>query len=279
MYIVHVMSKQAADAVIAGKQMGAVCYGEPIAASLGVDGNEYCHTCWRHAAAYVMSPPLRMDPTTPGSLMDQLACGLLDLTGTDNCTFNANQKALGKDDFRKIPNGVNGIEDRMSVIWEKGVHNGKMSPNRFVEVTSTTAAKIFNMYPQKGVIEEGSDADIVIWNPTASRVISAKTHHHAVDFNIFEGQTVHGVPEITIAGGKIAYTRSDDKFHVEQGHGKFVARKPWAPFVYDRIISKEGNYEYKAVMRPAYSGPVLDIANGEKAVKSGLAARECDERA
>ena len=91
-------------------------------------------------------------------------------------------------DFTKIPNGVNGLEDRMSVIWEKGVHAGIMTPERFVGATSTTAARIFNIYPQKGVIAPGSDADVVVWNPNKTRVISAETHHHAVDFNIFEGK-------------------------------------------------------------------------------------------
>merc|ERR1711881_554089 len=115
------------------------------------------------------------------------------------------------------------------------------------------------MYPRKGCIEVGSDADLVIWNDKATRTISAKTHHHAVDFNIFEGQVVHGVPEITIAGGVVAFTRADDKFHVDLGHGKFVARKPWAPYVYEKIITKEQDYEYKAVVRPPYTGDVLVI--------------------
>ncbi|CAI8013234.1 Dihydropyrimidinase [Geodia barretti] len=202
-YIVHVMSKSAAQAVMRGKEKGHVVFGEPIAACLGTDGTNYWHKCWRHAAGYVMGPPLRPDPSTPRYLMTLLANGDLDLTGTDNCTFNADQKALGASDFRKIPNGVNGVEDRMSVIWEKGVHAGLMDPCRYVAVTSTTAARVFNIYPQKGVIAEGSDADIVVWDPEATRTISAKTHHHNVDFNIFEGLECHGIPLLVISQGRV----------------------------------------------------------------------------
>ena len=151
----------------------------------------------------MLSPPLREDITTPDYLMDLLAEGHLECTGTDNCTFNGRQKAMGKDDFTKIPNGVNGLEDRMSVIWENGVWSGKMSPERFVEVTSTMAAKIFNFYPQKGVVAAGSDADLVVWDPDRTRVISAETHHHAVDFNIFEGMEVHGVADVVITNGNV----------------------------------------------------------------------------
>lgn len=257
-YIVHVMSKSAADVISAFRRKGFVCFGEPIAAGLGVDGRHYWHKCWRHAAGYVMGPPLRPDPDTPSYLMNMLANGDLQCTGTDNCTFNGNQKALGKDDFRGIPNGVNGVEDRMSVIWEKGVHTGKMDPCRFVSVTSTTAAKIFNCYPRKGIIAIGSDADIIVWDANATRKISKETHHHAVDFNIFEGMVCHGVTEITISRGKVVYDKRSG-LSVSAGSGKYIPRNTFSSYVYNRQFLKEKANVPKKVEREPYTGPVIKL--------------------
>ncbi|KAL1493251.1 hypothetical protein ABEB36_011340 [Hypothenemus hampei] len=231
LYVVHVMSKLAAETLALARSRGTHVYGEALVASLAKDGNHCKHQCFDYSAGHVLSPPLRSDPTTPLALMNFLAQDVLQLVASDNCTFNKAQKELGKANFTKIPNGVNGVEDRMSVLWEKGVHAGIIDPQRFVALTSTNAAKIFNLYPRKGYIGVGSDADIVIWNPNATRTISEKTHHHAVDFNIFEGMTCHGVPEFVIVNGRVIV--DEGQIRAVQGFGKFIETPVFPPFVYD----------------------------------------------
>lgn len=235
LYVVHVMSKGAARAIAHHRQKGQIIFGEPISAGLAVDGSHYYSKDFDHAAGFVLSPPLSTDPTTPVTLMKLLASGQLHLTGTDNCTFTCAQKRSGHNDFTKIPNGVNGVEDRMSVIWEKGVCSGIIDPMRFVAITSTEAAKIFNIYPTKGRIQVGSDADIVIWNPKGTRVISAKEHHHAGDFNIFEGMSVRGIAEITISRGRIVWENGE--LNVKAGSGKFIPLLPDCDYVYSSLRS------------------------------------------
>ncbi|KYQ55370.1 Dihydropyrimidinase [Trachymyrmex zeteki] len=251
LYITAISSKSAADVVSAKRSDGIIVFGETLASTIGIDGSEQYGKDVERARRFITNPPLRPDPTTPAYLTEHLAQDNLQTTGSDNCTFNAEQKALGKDDFTKIPNGVNGVEDRMAVLWEKGVHAGIMDPMRFVAVTSTNAAKIFNLYPRKGVITVGSDADIVVWDPNRKRTISAQTHVQAVDFNIFEasliesstfdsyniGMEVTGVPEYVIVNGRVCVDECELK--AVHGFGKYINADPFGTYVYDMINDKE----------------------------------------
>lgn len=255
-YIVHVMSKGAANVISQARKEGKRVFGEPIAAGLGTDGTQAWNGDWRHAAAYVMGPPLRPDPTTKEYLMDMLASGDLFCVGTDNCTFCAHQKAMGKDDFTKIPNGVNGVEDRMSIVWHKGVNTGKLTPSEFVRVTSSNAARVFNVYPRKGRIDVGSDADIVVWDPNGKHTISAKTHHHAVDFNIFEGMEVTGIAHVTISRGRVVW--ENKQLHTVKGSGKYVPRHTFG-FAFEGITTRDAvrDERLRKVERAPYTGPVF----------------------
>ncbi|XP_012538539.2 dihydropyrimidinase isoform X1 [Monomorium pharaonis] len=237
LYVTAISSKSAADVVSAKRSDGIIVFGETLASTIGIDGSEQYGKNVERARRFITSPPLRPDPTTPAYLTEHLAQDNLQVIGSDNCTFNSEQKALGKDDFSKIPNGVNGVEDRMAVLWEKGVHAGIMDPTRFVAVTSTNAAKIFNLYPRKGVIAVGSDADIVVWDPNRKRTISAQTHVQAVDFNIFEGMEVTGVPEYVIVNGRVCVDECELK--AVHGFGKYIDADPFGSYVYDMINDKE----------------------------------------
>ncbi|RZC41208.1 dihydropyrimidinase, partial [Asbolus verrucosus] len=223
-YVLNVTTEESGNIIKEMRSKGQAVFGEVLACSIGVIGDP-------RNANLVTSPAIRSRPETPSQLLGLLASDVLQVTGSDNCTFNKSQKEMGKNDFSKIPNGVNGVEDRMSVIWEKGVQSGIIDPCRFVAITSTNAAKIFNIYPRKGCISVGSDADIVIWDATRTRTISAATHHQAVDFNIFEGMVCHGVPEYVIVNGRVCV--DEEQLRVVQGHGRFVETPVFPPFVYD----------------------------------------------
>ncbi|XP_075146954.1 dihydropyrimidinase-like [Haematobia irritans] len=233
LYVTSITSKSSAEIIGRARRSGYCVFGETLANSIGrsmhgVPKNERVY--------YTTSPPIRESPETPRQLMKSLAYDDLQVTGSDNCTFKREDKAKGIHDFSKILCGTNGVEDRMSIVWEKGVHAGLFDPSRFVAVTSTNAAKIFNLYPQKGRIAVGSDADVVIWNPNATRTISKDHHHHKIDFNIFEGMTCHGVPEMVLVRGRVCVEHGTVR--VAEGYGRFLSPAIRSPYVYDILEGK-----------------------------------------
>ena len=227
LYIVHVSAQQALQAIERAQSEGQRVFGEVLAGHLLIDESVYLDSDFTRAAAHVMSPPFRAKEHQD-ALWKGLQSGHLHTTATDHCSFCAPQKAAGRDDFTKIPNGCAGIEDRMSLLWHYGVETGRLTPSEFVQVTSTNAARIFNLYPRKGAIEVGADADLVVWDANATRTISAKTHHQNVDFNVFEGRTVKGIASQTIAAGKLVWSNGD--LRAERGAGQYLSRQTFAPY-------------------------------------------------
>ena len=244
-YLVHVSTSDALDAITYARNQGQRVFGECLAGHLLLDDSVYRNENWDHAAAHVMSPPFRPKGHQE-ALWRGLQTGNLQTTATDHCVFCADQKAAGAGDFTQIPNGTAGVEDRMSVMWHEGVGTGKLSMNEFVAVTSTNAAKIFNLYPRKGAVAAGADADLVIWDPEGTRTISASTHHSNVDFNIFEGKTVKGIPSHTISRGKIVW--NDGQLNVERGAGRYVERPAYPP-VYEVLQKTAAVNKPTAVIR------------------------------
>jgi len=174
-------------------------------------------------AKYVFTPPLRTKENLP-KLWDGLKHDHLQVVSTDHCPFCfEDQKILGKGDFTKIPNGGPGIENRLQLIYHHGVNAGKLSMNRFVEITSTAPARIFGMYPQKGEISPGSDADIVIWDPEALYTISSKTHHMRVDYSMFEGFQVKGNARTVLSRGEVIVDGGE--FLGKKGRGNYLRRQ------------------------------------------------------
>ncbi len=225
-YIVHVSCEQAHEAIRRARQKGMRVFGEPLIQHLVLDEGEYANQDWDYAARRVMSPPFR-DKMHQDGLWAGLASGSLQVVATDHCAFTSEQKRMGVGDFTKIPNGTGGLEDRLPVLWTKGVRTGRLTMNEFVAVTSTNIARILNIYPKKGAIIPGADADIVVWDPGATKMIQATTQKSAIDYNVFEGIEVTGLPRMTFSRGRVAYSEGDVRS--DTGDGRFVERPPHSP--------------------------------------------------
>ena len=220
-YVVHVSCIESAEAIARARARGQRVYGEVLAGHLVVDDSVYRDKDFATAAAYVMSPPFR-PKVNQEFLWRGLQSGNLHTTATDHCVFCAEQKAGGKDDFSKIPNGCGGVEERLAVLWDQGVNTGRLTPSEFVAITSANTAKLFNIYPQKGSLSAGADADIVVWDPAGTKTLSARTQYSKGDFNIFEGMCVKGIPSHTMSQGKLVFVQGD--LRAEKGAGRYIKR-------------------------------------------------------
>jgi dihydropyrimidinase len=220
-YIVHLSCNDALEKVREGRDRGLPVYAETCPQYLYLSLEDMDAPGFE-GAKYVFTPPLR-EKWHQEKLWSGLAHDHLQVVSTDHCPFCfKEQKEMGKDDFTKIPNGGPGIEHRMSLIYSGGVGKGRFSVNRFVELVSTTPAKIFGLYPRKGTIAVGSDADLVIFDPNREHTISATTHHMRVDYSMFEGIKVKGMPDVVMSRGRVLV--DGDKFLGNAGAGNFLKR-------------------------------------------------------
>jgi dihydropyrimidinase len=221
-YVVHLSCKPALDAALSAKSRGVPLYIESVIPHFLLD-KTYAERPGVEGMKYVMSPPLR-DKRNQKALWDALAMGFIDTVGTDHCPFDTEQKLLGKDAFTAIPNGIPAIEDRVNLLYTYGVSRGHLDLHRFVDAASTRAAKLFGLFPRKGTIAVGSDADLVIYDPHYRGRISAATQSVNNDYNGFEGFEIDGKPSVVTVRGKVAV--KDGQYLGDKTRGKLLRREP-----------------------------------------------------
>lgn len=218
-YLVHISSAASLEYIKKAKDAGQEVFAETCPQYLLLDDSRY-EGDFSQTSKFVMSPPLRKRSDND-ALWKALSNGLIQSIGTDHCPFTMAQKQAGLHDFSNIPNGAGGVEHRLALLYTYGVLENRITLQQFVNLTATMPAKIFGLYPRKGAIAVGSDADIVIWNPNSENIISASSHHQDCDLNIYEGFKTTGSPEYVIKGGEIAVRKGEIK---AQKPGSFLAR-------------------------------------------------------
>lgn len=221
-YVVHLSCQPALEAAARAKMRGVSLAIESVLPHLLLD-KRLAEQGGAEALKYIMSPPLR-DRRNHAALWSALAAGVIDTVGTDHCPFDTAQKQMGAGDFTQIPNGIPGIEERVNLLYAQGVKTGRIDLHRFVDALSTRAAKLFGLFPRKGTIAPGSDADLVIYDPHYRGTVSVKSQHTNNDYNGFEGFPLEGRPSVVTVRGKVQVR--DSKFVGQRGIGRFLARKP-----------------------------------------------------
>jgi dihydropyrimidinase len=221
-YVVHLSCEKALQAALDAKSRGVRIHVESVVPHFLLD-KTYAERPGVEGMKYVMSPPLRAKHNQT-ALWNALAAGAIDTVGTDHCPFDTQQKLLGKDSFVSIPNGIPGIEDRVNLVYTYGIKRGRLDLDRFVDVASTRAAKLFGLYPRKGTVAVGSDADLVVYDANYRGVVSLKSHHANNDYNGFEGMEIEGRPAVVTVRGKVQVR--DGAFVGERGRGKLLKREP-----------------------------------------------------
>jgi dihydropyrimidinase len=221
-YVVHLSCESALNAAMAAKSRGVRIWIESVLPHFLLD-KTYAERGGVEAMKHIMSPPLRAK-RNQGVLWNALAKGSIDTVGTDHCPFDTSQKLLGKVAFTQIPNGIPGIEERVNLLYTYGVKRGTLGLERFVDAASTQAAKLFGLYPRKGTIAVGSDADLIIYDPEYRGVVSARTQHTNCDYSGFEGMEIEGRPAVVTVRGKIQVR--DGEFVGEPGRGRLLKRDP-----------------------------------------------------
>ena len=245
LYVVHTSCRQSHEAIKRAREAGKRVYGEPLIQHLVLDEDEYRNKDWDYAARRVMSPPFRAKEHQ-ASLWAGLQSGSLSVVATDHCAFTGAQKRMGLGDFTKIPNGTGGLEDRLPVLWNAGVNTGRLTMEEFVAATSANIARILNVFPRKGAVAVGSDADIVVWDPAATKTISAARQQSRIDYNVFEGYQCRGLPRATLNRGRVAML--DGELRAKAGDGKYIER-PAFPAVHVANATWKENTRPRGVAR------------------------------
>uniref|UniRef100_A0A1I7ZAY8 Amidohydro-rel domain-containing protein n=1 Tax=Steinernema glaseri TaxID=37863 RepID=A0A1I7ZAY8_9BILA len=273
--VLSVTSSQSCRAVAAGRSNGSLVNAEIAVAAFASEPNAYFDKDVKRASSLLLAAPVRTEARNTDDLMDLMANSPLCVCVSDHRAIKSSDR-LGCSDFTKMPRGCPAAEERLSVLWEKAVYSGLIDPMRFVAIVSSNAAKIFNVYPKKGRIAVGADADIVVWDPKSTQQISSKTHWSSADVNVFEGLTVHAAPAATICEGRLVY--QDGKMNIvskgNAGTGRFIPLQPNSPHVFGVVQARERMNTPEKVERTKSEIKKNDYADSRPITGTGARGQE-----